>query len=112
MRTEVRRTFAGCDTQVLALRRFGRSNSSDTLLRLEAMPNTTSVTLGGLPPHAVSLLVAHVFGENVVSVHERLLEKCAHHDRGPRTAAQRAHESNAGVCPRGGRAFLSVSGRA
>ena len=60
---------------VIALRRFGRT-SSDSLLRIESMPDCTTITLSGLSPMGVSNLVAHIYGENVTSVHERLLDKC------------------------------------
>jgi hypothetical protein len=61
---------------VLALRRFGRG-ASDSLLRIESMPECTTVTLGGLSPMGVSRLVAQIYGDNVVAVHERLLDKYA-----------------------------------
>ena len=59
---------------LLALRRFGRT-SADSLMRIESMPECTTITLTGLSPLGVSALVARIYGDNVVSVHERLLDK-------------------------------------
>jgi len=59
---------------VISLRKFGRS-TADPLQRIESLPGTKSLQLAGLPPAAVGKLVAHVYGENVTSVHEKLLDK-------------------------------------
>ena len=69
---------------MLALRRFGRT-PADSLLRIESMPDCTTITLSGLSPMGVSALVAHIYGDNVASVHERLLDKY-----GPAHARRRA----------------------